>query len=218
MARTGKDPTIVAELGRPETPAETRARKATDTKLYRERKTVNNLVLSLIVSLGLVLVIVLIVPRGTGGFEDHTVDVQKLAEQAAPSAGQDLAAPEVPEGWKAKQAELRYSKADELTYWYIGYTTTDDRYAAVVQAFTADGSEVPERWVFDQLEQQEQTGTESLGGLEWAVYDHTDRDPDEANMLFGVATETDESTILVYGTDSPGELRALAATVAKDAK
>lgn len=58
-----KQPPIVAELGRPETPEETFARKAESSRLYRKRKTINNLVYSLLVSLGLVVFIVAIVPR-----------------------------------------------------------------------------------------------------------------------------------------------------------
>ena len=212
MAKKQKPPVVVAGLGRPETPAETAARKAVDSHNYRARKTVNNLVLSLLVSLGLVLVIVLMVPRGTGGFEDRSVDVAALAADASPSAGRTLAAPEVPEGWKAKQALLRQSEG--ITYWQINYTTADEAYAAVVQAFTADGSPVDEAWIATQLEQQTPTGSEQLGGLEWVVYDHPDRSSDHANMRFGLASDTGDGALLVYGTDTPGTLRVLATEVA----
>lgn len=212
MAKKSKPPVVVAGLGRPETAAETAARKAVDTHNYRARKTVNNLVFSLLVSLGLVLVIFLMVPRGTGGFEERSVDVVSLAADASPSAGRTLAAPDVPEGWKAKQAVLRQS--DDITYWQINYTTADDAYAAVVQAFTADGSPVDEAWVAQQLEQQAPTGNEQLGGLDWVVYDHSDRSSDQANMLFGLAGDTGDGTILVYGTDTAGTLRVLATEVA----
>lgn len=212
MAKKNEAPRVVAELGRPETPAETAARKANDTRLYRERKTVNNLVYSLLVSLALVAVIVMIVPRGTGGFSDVDVDVAELAAQATPSAGIELVAPDVPDGWKAKQAQLRHSQTDNLTYWMISYTTADEQYASVVQAFTADDTPVSGRWIAEQLEGQDPTGTEQLGGAEWTVYDHTDRNRDEANMLFGLESETDAYTLLVSGTESPANLRALAAT------
>ncbi|MBK0417849.1 DUF4245 domain-containing protein [Leucobacter sp. CSA1] len=216
MARKQKQPAVVAELGRPETPAETAARKANDSRLYRQRKTVNNLVFSLLVSLGLVLVMVLVVPRGTGGFEDRSVDVAELAEQYAPTAGRALLTPDVPEGWKARQAEVRGS--DGVTYWQINYTTADEQYAAVVQAFTADGSPVNETWIAEQLERRDATGAEGLGGLEWTVYDHSDRNPDETNVLFGMQGVSGENTLLVYGTDAPGTLRALAAEVAAQAE
>ena len=217
MAKKQKQPVVVAELGRPETPSETAARKARDSRLYRERKTVNNLVFSLLVSLGLVLVIFLMVPRGTGGFSEQAVDVAKLSAEAAPSAGRDLVAPTVPDAWKAKQAGLRQS--DGVTSWQINYTTVDETtgheaYAAVVQAFTADASPVDDAWVVQQLEQQAPTGSESLGGMDWITYDHTDRDPDASNVLFALQTTHGADTILVYGTDSPATLRVLATEVA----
>ena len=212
MAKKPKAPVVVAGLGRPETASETAARKAVDTHNYRARKTVNNLVCSLLVTLGLVLVIFLMVPRGPGGFEDRSVDVVSLAAEASPSAGRTLAAPEAPEGWKAKDAVLRQS--GDTTYWQINYTTVDNAYAAVVQAFNADGSPVDEDWIAEKLEQQTPTGSEQLGGLDWVVYDHSDRSPDQANMLFGLASDTGDGAILVFGTDTAGTLRVLATEVA----
>lgn len=213
MANKSKTPAVVAELGRPETPRETAARKATDTRLYKQRKTVNNLVFSLLVSLGLVLVIVLMVPRGAGTFEDLSVDVAQLAEEAAPSAGRTLAAPAVPEGWKAKQAELR--RSGNVTSWQINYTTADEAFASVAQGFTADGSPVDEEWTSRQFEQQAATGSEELGGVDWVVYDHSDRNPDASNMLFGLEGVIHGDTVVVYGTDTPGNLRVLAAETAR---
>lgn len=216
MARQQKGPNVVAELGRPETAGETAARKAENSRLYRERKTVNNLVFSLLVTLALVVVIVLIVPRGTGGFEDHSVDVAQLAQEAAPDAGRTLAAPAVPASWKAKSAELH--QADGVAYWQINYTTVDEAtgaeaYAAVVQAFTADGSPVNEKWISSRLENQKQTGEERLGDVDWFVYDHSDRNPDRTNVLFGLAGSHGPDALLVYGTDTPATLRVLATQV-----
>ena len=207
---------IVAELGRPETPSETAYRKAENSRLYRERKTVNNLVLSLLVTVGLVVVIFLMVPRGTGTFAEHSIDVVTLAEEAEPGAGRALAAPAVPEAWKAKQAVL--GRTGNIVTWRINYTTVDEAtghesYAAVVQAFTVDGSPVDEDWIAQQFEEQTVTGSEVLGGSEWAVYDHTDRNPDNANMLFGLQTELAGDTILVFGTDTPATIRILATQV-----
>lgn len=210
MTAKQKPPAVVAELGRPETAAETAARKTRDSRLYRQRKTVNNLVFSLLVSLALVIVIVLVVPRGTDTWSGHTVDVAQSAAETAATAGHELVAPETPEGWKAKQAELRTAPSGDIFYWYIGYTTPSHAYAAVVQAFTRSGAAVDATWIAQQLEAQTATGTERIGGLEWTVYDHRDRNPDEANMLYGLQTELGPSTLLVYGTDSPEAIRELA--------
>lgn len=217
MADKRKPPNIVAELGRPETPAETSARKANDSRLYRQRKTVNNLVFSLLVSLGLMLVIVLIVPRGTDQWSDHEVNVAEAAALNEANAAMPLVAPEVPDSWKAKQALLRNDQTSGILSWYITYTTENDAFAAVTQAFTTDGTEVNPTWIAGQLEQQDVTGTETLGGMSWSVYDHPKRSPDESNMIFGMQTEVGSVTILVYGTDRPEVLRTLAAEVAAQA-
>ncbi|MBO1900707.1 DUF4245 domain-containing protein [Leucobacter weissii] len=213
MTGTQRPPVVVAELGRPETPAETAARKAENSRLYRQRKTVNNLVFSLIVTVALSIVIVLVVPRGTDTWSRHAVDVPAAASAAAASASRTLVAPEVPEGWLAKQAEVRSAPSGDIRYWYIGYTTANGAYAAVVQAFTETAAPVDDTWIAQQLEAQTPTGAERIGGLDWTVYDHPERNPDEANMIFGLETRVGDEAVLVYGTDAPGELRALAAEV-----
>lgn len=218
MAKKTKAPVVVAELGRPETPAETAARKARDSRLYRQRKTVNNLVFSLIVSVAVVFGIYLMVPHGTGGdFADRSVDVAQLASEASPTAGQLLVAPKLPAGWNAKQAELRSSKTGGITYWYIGYTTPDKQYAAAVQAFTADGAPVNETWIAEQLEKTSATGTQTIGGVDWTAYVHPDRSPDTSNLRTGYQTAVGASTYLVYGTAPTKTIEQLADAVAAQA-
>ena len=213
MAGKRKPPVIVAELGRPETASETSARKARDSQLYRQRKTVNNLVLSLIVSLGLVLVIILAVPRGTGSWGNHSVDVTEAATAASASTGVSLVVPEVPGTWKAKQAELREAPSGDITYWYVGYTTENGAYAAVMQAFTASGAEVDATWISQQFDGLDPTGRETLGGVDWTVYEYPERNPDETNVLFGTEGKLSSTTALVFGTDTSAVLRTLTAAV-----
>lgn len=205
-----KQPRVVAELGRPETPAETAARKAENSRLYRSRKTVNNLVFSLLVTVGLVAVIALLVPRVSSEFSEHSIDVSAVAAQAG--ADRPLAIPDVPETWKAKQASLTYENG--VSVWQILYTTENERFASVVQAFTDDGAAFPDGWISDQLEGQSVTGDETLGSTNWQVYDHQERSPDKVNMRFGLSTAIDDNTVLVYGTDSDAVIRVLATQVA----
>lgn len=205
-----KTPNVVAELGRPETAAETAARKAENSRLYRERKTVNNLVYSLLVSVGLVAVIFLMVPRGTGDFDARTVDV---AQEAANSgADRPLVVPDVPATWKAKQAKL--STDGDIEYWQIHYTTENEAYATVLQAYTTDGSPVPAKWISEQLEHQKPTGDDTLGGMHWVAYEHPERNAKAANLRFGFAGAHGGDTVLVYGTDTDGTIRVLTAQVA----
>ena len=50
-----KSPRIVAELGRPETPDETAARKAESSRVHRESQNTRNLVAALIVTIAIVM-------------------------------------------------------------------------------------------------------------------------------------------------------------------
>ena len=91
---------VVAELGRPETPEETAARKAENSRNYRARKTVNNLVYSLLATVGVVVLIVLVVPRSDQPL-DRAVDWRAVTAEAQQTREQTLVDPELPEGWRA---------------------------------------------------------------------------------------------------------------------
>ncbi|MBT1035925.1 DUF4245 family protein [Canibacter sp. lx-45] len=202
---------VVAELGRPETAAETAARKAENSRLYKKRKTVNNLVYSLLVTLGLVLIMVLMVPRGTGDYPSRNVDVVQLAQNATNTAGHPLAAPQMPAGWLAKQAQLRHNKDTRTSYWYIGYTTPSNNYAAVAQGTTVDLTPASEAWVKTQLERKKQTGQEEFAGHTWRVYSHPKDSSDNSNVRYGYVTTIAGATLIVSGTASEAEVRELAA-------
>ncbi len=204
-----KKPAIVAELGRPETPEETAARKAEASRLYRKRKTVNNLILSLAVSLGAMFLFVLLVPEGRGDYLERDLDVAQLAQQAEPSAGLTLAQPKVPEEWLAKQAELRFSESDRITHWYIGYNTPED-YAAVMQGYTPDLAPAPETWISERVEKKSPTGSVTVDGVEWIEYDYRDDNPDNTNITYGLVTEREDSTLVVIGTAAPEAVTELA--------
>ncbi|RRD36513.1 DUF4245 domain-containing protein [Leucobacter sp. OH2974_COT-288] len=219
MARQ-KQPAVVAELGRPETPEETAARKARDSYLYKKRKTLNNLIYSLLVSLGVLLLIVLIVPRGTGDYLSRNVNVTELATAATATAGRPLADPQLPEQWLAKQAELRFDKDELVTYWYLGYTTPVPEgekvgeYAAVLQGYNRENEPADSRWVHKTVEQKAATGTETFAGHEWQVYDHHTDSPDGSNVLWAFSTTLSDSTLVVIGTASYDEVKTLATAAA----
>lgn len=208
MSASSRPPRVVAELGRPETPEETAERKARDSKLYRQRKTVNNLVLSLIVSLAMVVVIVLAVPRGNYE-QNRSVDVTALAEQAQPSAEMPLAVPALSSDWKATQAEVRESAAEQVTFWYVGYTAPDAQFAAFKEAVGANPT-----WVAAQLDNRSATGTETRNGVEWTVYDHSELSADDTNVRFGLTTAVNDVTYVVYGTTSHAHMWQLADALA----
>jgi hypothetical protein len=199
-----KPPRVVAELGRPETPEETAARKAENSLKHRQRQTLLNLVLALGASLLVVLVIVLIVPRSDAPMEPD-IDVAPIAEQAQIASDDPLAVPELPEGWRANAAELRTSTVDGVTAWYVGYLTPSDEYIGMYQGLEANPT-----WVAGLLERTLATGTTTIDGVEWTVYDNRDSGDDVGNARYGLTTEAGGSTFVLLGTATPEEFLALA--------
>src|ERR1700712_3440460 len=114
-----KPPRVVAELGRPETLEETQARKAEQSRKYRANKTINNLWLSLIVCVAVVIVIVLLVPRDNTSHL-QAVDYQSVASSAQAAFPVPVASPDLPSTWSANAAEIRTdsgSAATPVPYW-----------------------------------------------------------------------------------------------------
>ncbi|WP_308799233.1 DUF4245 family protein [Agromyces silvae] len=204
MARESRAPRVVAELGRPETPEETAARKAENSLKHRQRQTVMNLVYALVASLALVLVIVLVVPRSDTAMEPD-IDVAATAAQAQAAVSAPLAVPELPEGWRANAAEIRRSDADQVTAWYVGYLTPDDEFIGMYQAIDANPT-----WVAELLARTGATGTTTIDGIDWTVYDNRSTSDPVGNAKYGMVTEAGDTTFVLLGTAAPAEFGALA--------
>ena len=205
MAR--REPRVVAELGRPETPEETAARKADDAVKRRQRQTVKNLVGSLVASLAVVAVIVLLVPRSDEPIE-RDIDVPAVAAQAQVGIEQQLAVPELREGWRSNDASLRTREADGVTAWYAGYLTPSDEYAGMYQGLSANPT-----WTAALLANTIATGVVTIDGVEWTVYDNRESDADVGNARYGLVAEAGESTFVLLGTADPEEFDTLARAI-----
>ncbi|MFM6974839.1 MAG: DUF4245 family protein [Agromyces sp.] len=202
---------VVAELGRPETPEETLARKERESRLYRERKTLSNLIYALISTLALVVVIVLAVPHPNTQV-NFSVDPTAVAAGVAPGLGSTPIVPAL--DWTANAAELRTS-ADGVTAWYIGWVAADSEYLGMFQAISANPS-----WVSSQVADTPPTGSRSLAGLDWVVYDNRDRSTDVGNARYALATtltapDGTEQTILLLGTADDTQFTAAATAIAE---
>jgi hypothetical protein len=202
-----REPRVVAELGRPETPEETAVRKADDAVKRRQRQTVRNLVASLLASLAVVAVIVLIVPRSDTPIE-RDVDVRAVAAQAQAGIEQELAVPELPDGWRSNDASLRQGEADGVRAWYAGYLTPSNEYAGMYQGLGANPT-----WTAELLANTIATGVVMIDGVEWTVYDNRESDADVGNARYGLVTEAGESTFVLLGTADPEEFETLARAI-----
>lgn len=196
---------IVAELGRPETPQETADRKAATSRKHRENQTALNLIVALGASLAIMLIIVLIVVRPDQA-PPAPVDYKAIAAQAQGSTDETLVSPELPDGWNSNSAQLGKG-ADGVSTWYIGFVTPAEDFAAVSQGIDANPT-----WLAAQLDNALATGTQTIDGIRWEVYDRRDAE-DPGNLEYALASTIGASTIVLFGTAQPDEFETLAAAV-----
>jgi hypothetical protein len=203
-----KPPAIVAELGRPETPEETAARKAENSRKHRANQTLRNLIWSLVASVGLMLLLVIVVVRPSQPAADP-VDYATVAEQAQPGIDEPLAVPVLPPQWAANSADLGEAQ-DGISTWYIGFITPAEQFVALSQGIGANPT-----WLNTLLDQNLPTGTETIDGIEWTLYDHRDAD-DPGNLAYAMVAEAGESTFVLYGTADSNEFRTIAGSLSTD--
>ncbi len=196
---------VSAELGRPETPDETAQRKAESSRAYRASQTTRNLVAALLVTLGVVLVIVLAVPRGEAPQTDP-IDVAAAARQVEQARDRTVIVPTVPADWAVNAASVQGEGVDAWTIVYAPAGST--QFVRVVQGFDADAA-----WATRTLRGAAPRDTVEIGGIEWERYEIAD--PSTAGNVsdaLGVQAGTDH--ILIYGNADPAMLADVAATVA----
>jgi hypothetical protein len=201
-----KAPRVVAELGRPETPEETAARKAENSRRHRASQTTRNLVASLIATVAVVAALVAIVVRPDPDI-DRNVDWHAIAA----AAGTPVVDPQLPDGWTANAAELR--GAGDTRYWYIGFLTPEGDFAAVEERAVPDDDLVDD--VLPKVASGPVDG--SAGGLTWSVWDATEaEDPGNYETVWESRGTTEQ--LLVYGTADPAEVEVLADAVGREAQ
>lgn len=209
MSPRAKEPKIVAELGRPETPEEEAARKAENSRLYRSRKTLNNLILSMLVTVGFVAVIYFMVPRADTA-ANWAVDYQVLSVQAEQTLNEELLVPALPETWQANAAELRESSTDGIQSWYIGFITPSQQFIGYEEGFDANAT-----WVSTLVKDYPPTGEITVDGQSWVEYDNRSME-DAGNASYALATTSGNRTIVLYGTGSAEEFMTLATSISAD--
>ncbi|WIE62358.1 DUF4245 domain-containing protein [Curtobacterium sp. MCLR17_032] len=200
---------IVAELGRPETAEETWARKDTARRARREHQTAFNLVLALIASLGIVLFLVAVVVRPDQAV-DRSVDYRQVAQQADVS-GAELLVPDLPSSYTSNNAEYQSGSARGVAVWTIGLLTPDKQYIGMHQGIDANDT-----WVADQLDQKQATGSRTIAGTKWTVYDRRDEGKGAGNNLYALVTTSGKDTVVLAGTADQKSFTTVATAVGEE--
>jgi hypothetical protein len=203
------EPRVVAELGRPETPQETAARKAEFSRTYRASQNTRNLVAALLVTLAIVAVVIFAVPRGTPPPREP-IDVAAVAADISETTGRTVVVPTVPDTWSVNLAQL---EGDSPAAWNIVYVPTEDSgFVRFAQGFDADAA-----WPTQVLEGADDDGTVSIDGVEWTSYGIADPEG-TGNVTGALSTTAGPDTMLVYGSAGSEALELVAASLADDVR
>lgn len=199
-------PRVVAELGRPETPEETAARKAESSRVYRSSQNTRSLLAALLATLVVVAIIIFAVPRGTPPPADP-VDVAAAAGRVSDAEGRVTLTPEPPTEWVATRAVL--DGDGSIAVWTVLFTPTDEEvpgYLRVAQGFDADTS-----WPARVFAGAAPQSSVTVGGIRWDRYDlDASR---TGNITVALATTAGPDTILVYGSAADDALEQAAASL-----
>lgn len=198
-----KEPRIVAEMGRPETALEARERKALASRTRRESQTFVNLATALVASLAVVAVIVLVVVRPASP-PRPAVDYRAVAAEA--HAPVPLAVPDLPSTWGSNSAIYDEAASDGVANWYTGFITPSQQFIALRQGINANPT-----WLANQLAGSKSTGSTTVEGVEWTVYDRRGNDK-AGNLEYAMSSVGAKSTYFLFGTGTQSEFE----TIAKD--
>lgn len=195
-----RGPRVVAELGRPETADETAARKAESSRVYRSSQTTRNLIAALVVTLGVVLIVVLGVPRGDQVATD-AIDLPAAATETADAYDRPVLVPDVPDDWRVNAAAV---VSDPAPAWTVVLAPGDSTYLRIAQGFDADAT-----WAGQVLRGAVPRSETTLSDVTWDVYEIGD--PAAAgNVAYALGTQAGRDHVLVYGNASAEATAAVA--------
>lgn len=159
----------------------------------RARQTLINLLLSLGATIGVMLVLILAVPRDDSN-RVQAVDYKELAAQAASQAPGPLLVPAIPVDWYSNSARFRSATQDGVATWYAGFVGPNSEFIALTQGF-----DVNQTWLQIQLEANKPTEEVVLGNSTWEIFESTKENNPQKSKDFLMVLEYDSNAVLVYG-------------------
>ena len=159
----------------------------------RARQTLINLLLSLGATIGVMLVLILAVPRDDSN-RVQAVDYKELAAQAASQAPGPLLVPAIPVDWYSNSARFRSASQDGVATWYAGFVGPNSEFIALTQGF-----DVNQTWLQIQLEANKPTEEVVLGNSTWEIFESTKENNPQKSKDFLMVLEYDSNAVLVYG-------------------
>lgn len=172
----------------------------------RARQTVINLGLSLAATLGIVLALVLIVPRDDSN-RIQPVDYVDIAAGAVETTSLPLVVPELPStGWWSNSAKIKTSPTDGTeASWTAGFVGPNNEFIGFSQTFAINPT-----WLALQLTEKTQTGTYDES---WQIFEATRPNKPVKTRDYMLVTTIGNDAILVYGTADAAVIQSFADSV-----
>jgi hypothetical protein len=169
----------------------------------RARQTLINLVLSLVATLGLVLLLVLGVPRDDSN-RIEPVDYVAIADAASNQAPGKIAVPTIPVDWYSNSA--RFGSANGVASWYAGFVNSSGEFIAYTQGF-----EINPTWLQFQIGPNKQTGEVKISGKTVSIFENPKKSTPAKSKDYLMVFEYEGNAILIYGVASQQTLEDFAA-------
>lgn len=173
----------------------------------RAKATVRNLVYSMLVTLGIVLLLILGVPRDDSN-RIVPIDYVEISEAASAAEGQLVLAPEIPVEWYSNAARLDNTLG--VRGWYVGFVTDKNQFIGLSQAFETNPS-----WESEMLKSNLQDGEIEIAGLTWEIWPTRNPSAPAGTKEFALKHSYGESVVVIYGTAPLADFELVAGSIAE---
>ena len=174
----------------------------------RAKQTVNNLALSLIVTVLATALIIMIVPRDDS-MQIQEVDYVLEANNAQAAIGQTLFVPEIEDAWWSNSARLEATGG--VDSWFIGLVTSSNQFIGVKQGFGVNPT-----WLALELQGNWQSGEIEVNDKTWQVWEDLTPSQPKDTKHYALVYEYEQNAILIYGTATEEAIGSIAAQVEID--
>ena len=173
----------------------------------RAKATVRNLIYSMLVTLGIVVLLILGVPRDDSS-RLQPVDYKEIAVSASSAEGYTALAPEIPEEWFANAARLDNTLG--VRGWYIGFVTDENEFIGLSQAFESNPS-----WEAEMLKTNLLEGEIEIAGITWEIWPTRNPSNPPGTKEFALKHSFNGSAVVIYGTADRGDFELIATSIAE---
>jgi hypothetical protein len=173
----------------------------------RARQTLINLLLSLAATVGVMVLLVLAVPRDDSN-RVQPVDYLSIADQASTEAPGQLLVPTIPVDWYSNGARYRSSDQDGVANWYVGFVGPNSEFVAMTQ-----GLEVNQTWMQLMIESNKPAGEVVIQGKTWKVFESVRENIPPKSKDYMMVLEYEKNAVFVYGVAPRANLEDFASSL-----